>query len=235
MVLAPATDPGPYQFLLEKAKGVKGVHSLTGDTDDGWDQAVSAFTNGYDVVVTDLFFDHSKISKPAAGLTSEVTFSGFQLIEDGWNRARAAGTEANYVVLSEWDHQSNVYESYRRFARAFISKRHPLSASDFVESTMAAAKNISTYPNMPDAVRNIAIAISNASFGVLNVSDLEIVDCLVNGLTTKETQMVIDSKSPQATTSRIGKIMKKVGLKNRDELISHAVDIGMTKHDKYSG
>ena len=230
MVLAPSTDPRSYKQKLESTEEIGRVDCCRGDTSEGWQQAVNAFMQNYSVVITDLLFDHAKVGVGADGMSAELTFAGFQLIEETWDMSRVAGQQANFVVLSEWNHPDNVYEAYRHFARAFIAKQHPAATKDFIDSTLKAAQGITTYPNLTPKETNFARALSNEVFGTLSLGELQIVDLLVNDLSTKQIQEALDSKSIASTHERIALILRKIGLNSREELVAHALDIGLGKH-----
>lgn len=234
MVLAPSTDPRAYLHPLENAEEFGRVDICRGDTTEGWQQAVTAFTQNYSVVITDLLFDHSAIGVGIDGLTAsqntELTFPGFQLIQEGWDISRVSGQQANYVVLSQWNHIDNVYEAYRQFARSFITRQYPPTTDEFLQSTLKAAKGITTYPNLSPKETNIAKAFSNEVFGMLSLGEVEMVDLLVNDLSTKQIQQKLESKSIASTNERIALVLRKIGLNTRDELVAHALDIGLEKH-----
>ena len=225
-------DPGAYQFLQEASDDIDRIDFVCADTDAGWKEATHAFNNGYDVVVTDLFFDHSAVgvsSTPKRQPT--ITFRGFDLMEEGVFNAKAKGSNASFVVLTAWDHPDNIYETYRRNACAFVSRRHPLRVSDLLDSITQAAENRNTYPNMLPKVRNIAKALSHPSLNTFSMIELEIIDLLVNDCDTKQIKTAIGAASNASTRERIYQLVKKAGHNDRAELVDHALHLGLVKYE----
>ena len=235
LLLSAATDPTVYSYSLEQQEEIQGVDVVTGETKSGLDEGINAFANGYSAVITELVLDHSTAVANLEGATAaRINVGGFDVIRQGVMVANALDHQANYVVLSEWDNVANIYESYRCGAKAFVSRKHPLQMNDYVDSVIGAAAGESSYPNMNSATRNVAIAIRDSHLRILSAADLEVVDMLVNQLNTHQMQDLLLSRSANSTNGRISRIIRKLNLPSREELILQAIKAGMVQHNEYA-
>jgi len=230
LLLSPATDPSIYKYALEHNEEIQGVDCVTGDTEEGLAEAKSAFSNGYSVVGTDLLLSHSDVLANLDGYTAQIYLAGFRVLEEGVAMGFAQGFDANFVVLSGWDHPNHVFESYRLGAKSFISTRHSLVTGEFIESVMGAARGECSYPNMNPSVRNIAVALNTSDLQQLSPGELQIIDLIVNEQTTSQIQKMVGSVSKDSTSQRIAKICRKLNLQNREAVADYAIRAGMKKH-----
>lgn len=237
LALPDAVDPTPYVAVLAGCGEVENVKAVSGDSKVGQDMIINAARNGFEVTVIDVVYGRSETTFCGESYNGKVHFSAYHWLRQGWYRARALGKPVNYVVLSAWDHTNNVFEAYRCGARAFVSSAvtttdttpEPWSSNAFIEATLKAANGKTTYPGLELKNRNIAVALSNEVFGVLSVAEIQMVDMLINDYSTTQLQRAIDSKSRSSTNERIAKIIRKIGVSNREELVLHALDVGMEK------
>jgi len=174
-----------------------------------------------DVVLMDLMLDTA--IPIAIRSETKVRFSGFSLIQETLEKT----PNVNFVVFSQYMHDTNILAAYRMGAKCFVAK-HQQSVDSLVAILKRVVNEGIVIPeNYNRTVTNKIVGYQDKNLCKLNDEELTIVEMLIDGFETEDIRAATNSVSSPAIYNKISKILRTGNVPNRAALLLYAIKAGM--------